>query len=144
MTTSDTHFIRYPLPWGLCRNLSTRHLVGNCMVTTWENTRYQLQPLCRNQGGTDTRFCSLPLVPLVGERIVTTVTTSSLSGHSTVTTWGALLCSRAMIGWLYLRRPNPGTQILEHKSLFNCSLYDFRLAVNLNIHFSGCSIKTRM
>ena len=29
------------------------------------------QSLCRNQGGTDTRFCSFPLVPL-GERIVTT------------------------------------------------------------------------
>ena len=25
-----THVIRYPLPWGICRNLSTRHLVGNC------------------------------------------------------------------------------------------------------------------
>ena len=40
-------------------------------------------------GGTDTRFCSLPLVPLVGERIVTIL---SLSCHSTVTTWGVLLC----------------------------------------------------
>ena len=37
-----THVIRYPLPWGLCRNLSTRHLVGNCIVTTWEDTRYLL------------------------------------------------------------------------------------------------------
>ena len=34
VTTSDTHVIRYPLPWGLCRNLSTRHLVGNCTVTS--------------------------------------------------------------------------------------------------------------
>ena len=35
-----TLVIRYPLPWGLCRSLSTRHLVGNCTVTTWEDTRY--------------------------------------------------------------------------------------------------------
>ena len=40
--TSDTHVIRYPLPWGLCRHLSTRHLVGSCTVTTWEDTRYPL------------------------------------------------------------------------------------------------------
>ena len=46
--------------------------------------------LCRNQGGSDTQSCSLPLVPLVGERIVTT---TSLSSHSTVTTWGVLLCT---------------------------------------------------
>ena len=91
MTTSETHIIRYPIPWGQCRNPSTRLLVGKCMVTTWEYTRYLLhtQSLCRNQGGTDTRFCSLPLVPLAGERIITT---SSLSCHSTVTTWGVLLC----------------------------------------------------
>ena len=55
------------------RNMSTRHLVGNSMVTTWEGTGYPLQWLCRNQGGTETRFCSLPIVPLVGERIVTTL-----------------------------------------------------------------------
>ena len=42
VTTSDTHVIKYPLPWSLCRNMSTRHLVGNCMVTAWENTRYLL------------------------------------------------------------------------------------------------------
>ena len=62
VTTSDTHVIRYPLPWGLCRNLSTRHLVGNCMSPHGKtlDTRY-IQSLCRNQGGTDTRFCSLPL-----------------------------------------------------------------------------------
>ena len=88
----QTHVIRYLLLWGLCRNLSTRHLVGNCTVTTWEDTigtRYT-QSLWRSQGGKETWFCSLPLVPLVGERIVTT---SSLSSHSTVTTWGVLLCS---------------------------------------------------
>ena len=91
VTTLDSHAIRYPLPWGLCRNLSTRHLVGNCTVTTWMTlgTRYT-QSLCRNQGGTDTWFCSLPLVPLLGERIATT---SSLSSHSTVTIWGVLLCT---------------------------------------------------
>ena len=66
------------LPWDLCRNLSIRHLVGNCTVTTWEDTGYLLLTVTvRSQ------FCSLPLVPLVGERIVTT---SSLSSHSTVTT----------------------------------------------------------
>ena len=27
---------------GLCRNLSTRHLGGNCTVTTWADTRYPL------------------------------------------------------------------------------------------------------
>ena len=42
VTTSDTNVIRYPLPWGLYRNLSTRHLVGNSTVTTWEDTRYPL------------------------------------------------------------------------------------------------------
>ena len=40
VTTSDTRVISYPLPWGLCENLSTRHLVGNCTVTVWEDTRY--------------------------------------------------------------------------------------------------------
>ena len=40
------------------------------------------------------RFCSLPLVPLVGESIVTT---SSLSSHSTVTTQGVLLCKNKVI-----------------------------------------------
>ena len=154
VTISDTHVIRYPLPWGLCRNLSTRYLVGNSIVTTWEDTRYlghYTQSLCRNQGDTDTLgrmctpvreafsygiqhgirhihcdsmkydlmfhwitmnmpyscavcrmkmppvreyassllFCSLPLVPLVSERVVTT---SSLSSHSKGTTWGVLLC----------------------------------------------------
>ena len=42
LTTLETHVIRYPLPWGLYRNLSTRHLVGNCTITTWEDTRYPL------------------------------------------------------------------------------------------------------
>ena len=37
-----THIIRCPLLLGLCRNLSSRHLVGNCMVTTWEDTRHLL------------------------------------------------------------------------------------------------------
>ena len=90
VTTSDTHVIRYPLPWGLSRNLSTRHLVGNCTVTTWKTLgNWYTKSLCRNQGGTDKRFCSLPQVSLVGKQIVTT---SSLSSHSTVTTWGVLLC----------------------------------------------------
>ena len=93
VTTLDTHVTRYPLPWGLCKNLYTRHLVGNCTAQSLHGktlgTRYT-QSLCRNQGGTDTWFCGLPLVPLVGERIVTP---SSLSSHSTVTTWGVLLCT---------------------------------------------------
>ena len=49
-----------------------------------------IQSLCRNQGGTDTLFCNLPLVSLVGERIVIT---QSVSTHSMVTTWGVLLCN---------------------------------------------------
>ena len=84
VTTSDTHIIRYPLPWGLCRNLSTRYLTGNCTVTTWEDTRYLLHTVTVQESRwhrytvlqPSTRF-------LVGERIVTT---SSLSCHSTVTT----------------------------------------------------------
>ena len=62
VTTSDTHVIRYPLLWDLCRNLSTRHLVGNWQSLHGKtlDTHYT-QSLCRNQGGTDTRFCSLPL-----------------------------------------------------------------------------------
>ena len=53
VTTSDTYVIRYPLPWGLCRNLSTRHLVGNCQSLHGNtlDTCYT-QSLCRNQGGT--------------------------------------------------------------------------------------------
>ena len=58
-----THTLfRYPLLWDLCRSLSTRHLVGN-----WQSLHGKIldtcytQSLCRNQGGTDTRFCSLPL-----------------------------------------------------------------------------------
>ena len=81
MTTTDTHVIRYPLPKGLQRNLFIRHLVGNCIVTASRKTfgaRYTQLP-CRDQGGTDTQFCSLPLVQLVGERIVTT--------HCPVPTW---------------------------------------------------------
>ena len=42
VTTSDTNVIRYPLPWGLCRNMSNWHLVSNSTVTTWEDTSYPL------------------------------------------------------------------------------------------------------
>ena len=42
VNTQDTSVIRYPLPWCLCSNLCIRHLVSKCMVTTWEDTRYQL------------------------------------------------------------------------------------------------------
>ena len=74
----------YYLPWGLCRNLATRHLVGNSTVTTWADTRYPVftRSLCRNKGGTDTKFCSLRLVPLVGERVVTTSSLSCVSQHN--------------------------------------------------------------
>ena len=46
----------------ICRNLSTRHLVGNWQSLHGKTLgpRYT-QSLCRNQGGTDTWFCSLPL-----------------------------------------------------------------------------------
>ena len=75
-----------------CKNLSTRHLVRNCTITTWEDTRY-LEHTCSHCVGIKVAqihsFCSIPLVPLVGERIVTT---QSLSNHSMVTTWGVLLC----------------------------------------------------
>ena len=87
VTTSDTYIIRYPLPWGLCRNPSSRQLHPSLHGKTL-GTCYT-QSLCRNQGGTGTQFCSLPPVPIVGERIFIT---SSLSSHSTVTTWGVLLC----------------------------------------------------
>ena len=48
-------------------------IVGNYTVTTWAATRFPItQSPFRNQGGTDTQFCSLPLVLLVDERTVTT------------------------------------------------------------------------
>ena len=74
VTTTDINVIRYPLTtghkhvsaqrnrltcdnqttMGFCRNLSTRHIVDNCRVTTWEDTR-------QNQGGKDTCVSSLVL-----------------------------------------------------------------------------------
>ena len=30
-----------PLQWGRCRNLTSRHLVGNCMVKTWRDIGIQ-------------------------------------------------------------------------------------------------------
>ena len=83
---------------------SARSLHGKTLGTLYT------QSLCRNQGGTNTQFCSLPLVPLVGERIVTT---SSLSSHSTVTIWGVSLCNScsiiaehamAILGWFGWQR----------------------------------------
>ena len=103
VTIHQTHTLfRYPLPWAVTyveisdytshthylgihchgpdvrRNLS-RHLQAT--VTIWEDTRYTL--LCEGIKVAEIQFCSLPLVPLVGERIVTTYT---LFSHSTVTT----------------------------------------------------------
>ena len=45
MNHPKAHVIRYSLPWGLCWNLSTRHLVGNCTVTTGEDTRHPLHTI---------------------------------------------------------------------------------------------------
>ena len=42
MITDRTHTLWSIHYHGASRNLSTRHLVGNCMVTTWEDTRYPL------------------------------------------------------------------------------------------------------
>ena len=42
VTTSHTNCTWYPQPWDPCRNLATRHLVGNYMVTTWAATRYSI------------------------------------------------------------------------------------------------------
>ena len=75
------------------RSLSSRHLVGT--VTTWEETRYPLHTVTVNHGGAYTRFCSLPLVPLVGERIFVTVLSQHMRLHEefccvddvTVTLW---------------------------------------------------------
>ena len=88
VTALHTPGTGYPLPWAPCRNLATRHLVGNYTGTIWAVTMYPITHSHRvgNQGGTDTRFYSLPLVPsLVGERIVTTLSVPCHSQHSDYT-----------------------------------------------------------
>ena len=93
---------------GTHTNLATRYLVGNSTVTDgqWLDTHNNTLSLCSNQDNTDTEFWSLPIVPLVDER---TVTTLSLPCHSTVTTWGHWQCNQVVppdvydgITWTYV------------------------------------------
>ena len=83
------HFVK----WSEASLTKTRSLHGNILGTQYTES------LCRNQGGIDTRFCSLPLVPLAGERRVTTLL---LSSHSTLTMLGVCCVSWCLMDWGWL------------------------------------------
>ena len=71
VTKSHTHSTENPLRRGPYWNLATRHLVGNCTLTTWAHNRYTITHSgCVGIKVTHTWFCNKWLVAPAGEQIV--------------------------------------------------------------------------